>query len=149
MTHLLVRGSAFLMNWSRFPCFAQDFRVGLPAERSIPLIGPVNSARQSPTWACSVPKLDPARRSLQMGCGRRLFAAGGGGCRGLLGRPPPEAPRPDFSRYPAERPRIGRHGRCSADSCTWTLTCKNTGLGSDGLAIEHVAYALLAALTNG
>ena len=66
-----LRRSAFLMHWPRFPCCARDFRFGLSAKRSIPPIGPVNSARQSPPRACSVPKLDPAQRTLQMGCSRR------------------------------------------------------------------------------
>jgi hypothetical protein len=44
---------------------------------------------------------------------------------------PDEGPRPDFSRSPAERPKIGRRGSGAAESSTRTFTCKSITLGFD------------------
>src|SRR5262245_283387 len=55
---------------------------------------------------------------------------------------PTKAPRPDFSRYPDEHPRIGRCGRDAAAPRTCPLPCKNTDLGADGLAGADMAQAL-------
>ena len=43
---------------------------------------------------------------------------------------PDGAPRSDFSRSPAERPRIGRRGRWSATASQGTLPGKTPGLGA-------------------
>jgi hypothetical protein len=66
-------------------------------------------------------------------CGhsRSLGSASGPQSDGpVTGLHPYEAPRPNFSRSPAERSKIGRRASGEAGSSRGTLTCKNTGLGS-------------------
>jgi hypothetical protein len=48
----------------------------------------------------------------------------------VTGFHPDAAPRPNFSRSPAKRSKIGRRGSGAAESSTGTLTCKNTDLAS-------------------
>jgi hypothetical protein len=49
----------------------------------------------------------------------------------VTGFHPDAAPRPDFSRSPAERSKIGRRASGAAESSTSPFTCKTSTLGSD------------------
>jgi hypothetical protein len=61
----------------------------------------------------------------------------------VTGLHPDAAPRPNFSRSPAERPKIGRRASGAAESSSRTFTCKTITLGSDRRIVSRLAHSLL------